>query len=91
MRVWTTASFLIALFQTGNLQAAVKATESAQVPQLVEAFIEIRVTKTRGSSFYRVMVDEQERPYLDVVDVFERWFDMNADCQIERFYCQAVM
>ena len=60
-------------------------------PVLNEAFVEFRVTKTRGSGFYRVMVDEQERPYIDVGQALSHWLDMKPDCQMPRLYCQADM
>lgn len=58
---------------------------------LQESFIEIRVTNTRGDSFYRVMVDENEDPYLDVGESLGMWLDMPPECDYEREYCQAVM
>lgn len=58
---------------------------------LQESFIEIRVTTTRGDSFYRVMVDENENPYLDVGESLGLWLDMPPECDYARQYCQATM
>ncbi len=70
---------------------AIASSDKKNSVTLDEAFVEIRVTKIRGSSFYRVLVDEKERPYLNVNDVFQNWFDMKVDCEIDRQFCQAVM
>lgn len=60
-------------------------------PRLEEAFVELRVSRTRGSSFYRVLVDAHETPYLDMEEILGRWLDLAADCRPARRYCQAVM
>lgn len=55
-----------------------------------EAFVEFRFQKT-GDSFFRVMMDYDEVPYLNVEDILSNWMEMQAECQIERMYCQGVM
>ena len=50
------------------------------------------VTMNRGSSFYRVLTDEKERPYLNIEEMLSSYLDLtNVKCDISRQYCQAVM
>lgn len=62
--------------------------DDAEVP-LEESFILFRVQNS-VDSFYRVMMDLDEKPYVDIEDLFN-WLEMKSDCDIDRRYCQAVM
>ncbi len=59
--------------------------------ELYEAFISLRISGARGSSFYRIMVDEEETPYLDVSDILNNWLDITTECQNVRQYCQGIL
>lgn len=57
---------------------------------LDEAFIEFRFLRT-GDSFYRVMMDYDETPYLNIEEILSKWLEMEVECQVERLYCQGIM
>ncbi|MDH5527088.1 MAG: hypothetical protein OEY97_07245 [Nitrospirota bacterium] len=71
-------------------QAARSATPPPPVA-LEEEFLELRVTHNRGSAFHRVMMDRDERPYLELVASLEEWLEMAADCNPETRHCQVLM
>lgn len=56
-----------------------------------EGYVVIRVSKYRGSLFYRVMINEEEMPYIDIQGALETWLDLTADCKIGRKYCQTTL
>ena len=90
IRRWLNAlALLCASFPYGA--SAVVASTNNETGNLEEAFIELRVTNTRGSGFYRVMVDAAENPYLDIQEALTDWLDLRAECQAERHYCQTTM
>jgi hypothetical protein len=52
----------------------------------------ITVTSERGNSFYRVMTDREERPYLNIKEFSEQYLDMSSvNCDAGRKHCQATM
>ncbi|MBT4288866.1 MAG: hypothetical protein HOD92_16185 [Deltaproteobacteria bacterium] len=57
--------------------------------QLIEEFILFQTGKESGESFYRVMVDFEERPYLDVQAVLGKWLNLFPDCKPDILSCQA--
>ena len=63
--------------------------DDLEAPILEESYILLRV-KNSGDSFYRVMMDIDESPYLDIADIF-KWLEIEAECDIDRQYCQAIM
>lgn len=66
--------------------------EQAEDMSYYESFILLRVGRFRGDSFYRVMMDDDETPYLDVEDILGHWLDFKkVECNPDRMYCQAVM
>jgi len=58
---------------------------------MTEAFVELRINKSRGSGFYPVLVDDNENPFIDVEDIMSNWLDMAVECHEGRNFCQAVM
>ncbi|MEI6093809.1 MAG: hypothetical protein WCQ47_09075, partial [bacterium] len=59
---------------------------------LNEAFIMITVTSDRGNSFYKVMSDNKERPYLNVKDFMEQYLDLTSvTCDTTSKHCQGTM
>ncbi|MFH1223993.1 MAG: hypothetical protein V1647_06605 [Pseudomonadota bacterium] len=67
-------------------------TLNAQEKKFNESFILITVTSVRGDSFYRVMTDRDEAPYLDIKNMMERFLDFtDVKCDLERMYCQGKM
>ncbi|MCX6112718.1 MAG: hypothetical protein NTY22_05485 [Proteobacteria bacterium] len=60
--------------------------------KLNEAFIMITVTSDRGSSFYKVMTDRSERPYLNIKDLMEQYLDFTSvSCDPVGKHCQGTM
>lgn len=61
-------------------------------PELNEAFIMITVTSERGNSFYKVLTDNKERPYLNVSDFMEQYLDFTSvECDTISKHCQGTM
>ncbi len=59
---------------------------------LNEAFIMITVTSARGNSFYRVMTDSNDNPYLNITDFMEKYLDLTSvSCDAGEKYCQGTM
>ncbi len=59
---------------------------------LNEAFIMITVTSERGNSFYRVLTDTEERPYLNIQDFSSQYLDMSpVKCDLGRKHCQVTL
>ena len=57
---------------------------------LFDTYIALQVRKNRGDHFYKVVVDEEERPYLDVENVLTVWLEMVGSCDVEKLSCKAV-
>ena len=55
-----------------------------------EAFIEVQVG-SRGDSFYRVLVNENEDPYFPVQSFLKTWFDSDASCTVGSDYCSVEL
>jgi hypothetical protein len=54
-----------------------------------EAFILLRITKFRGNTFYPIMVNEKEDPYLDIEDIMANYLDMTeVNCNTTKIYCE---
>ncbi|HOW16346.1 MAG TPA: hypothetical protein PK443_01400, partial [bacterium] len=61
-------------------------------PKFNEAFIMVTVTSNRGNSFYRVLTDDQERPYLDIEEFLSKYLDLtDVKCNFSRRYCQGTL
>ena len=59
---------------------------------LHEGFIMVTVTTERGNAFYRVMQDDQERPYLNVKDFMEGFLDFTSVyCDATQKHCQGTL
>lgn len=69
---------------TGNDQ------QSALYQEVSEAFIGLRVGNG-GSSFYRILVNEDEDPYLDVNTFLKYILGLNSECNIDRKLCSVVL
>lgn len=69
----------------------VHAEDTIEDDTYYESFILLRVGKSRGDSFYRVIMDEEETPYLELDDILGHWLEFEVDCSPERMYCQAIM
>lgn len=67
--------------------------EEEVIPEdgIQEGYVGIRINKTRGSAFYKVMINEEEQPYVDVQDALQTWLDLKPDCRMDRKYCQTKM
>ena len=85
--------FLVLFFTSSSLICG--ETEPLPIeesPKLNEAFIMMTVTSNRGNSFYRVLVDDKENPYLDIEDILSNYFDLtDVKCNFSRQYCQGTM
>ena len=57
-----------------------------------EAFIWLRISKTRGNNFYRVLTDEKENPYLNLQEVLTSYLDFSKyKCDMQRKFCEATL
>ena len=66
--------------------------EEAEQMTYYESFVLLRIGRSRGDSFYRVMMDDDETPYLEVTDILSHWLEFKkVECNPDRMYCQAVM
>ncbi len=64
-------------------------TESnSSEPVLNEGFIKLHTGRKRTVSFYRVMLDSKEQPYLDIEELLMKQLDLMPGCRIEQHYCQ---
>ncbi|OUS04024.1 hypothetical protein A9Q81_06300 [Gammaproteobacteria bacterium 42_54_T18] len=66
------------------------ANENERGLSIEESFLEFRYKK-KGDSFYRVMMDTNEKPYLNIIELFDTWFDIPIECDAARLICQATM
>ena len=55
---------------------------------LMQSFIEIQTSSTEGDHFYEVLIDEEERPYLDITDAVSKHLKLEAACKPEVYYCE---
>ena len=88
-----TASMALFLF-SGLLYSQQDNPQTVDRSQMAlnEAFIMITVTSERGNSFYRVMTDNKDRPYLNVTDFMQQYLDLTSvSCDIGKKYCQGTM
>ncbi|MDT8446969.1 MAG: hypothetical protein RRB13_08795 [bacterium] len=60
-------------------------------PELTEGFIALKIKKSKGSSFYRVMFGPDERPYLELEGLMKDWLDLVPACQPGPRRCQAKL
>lgn len=59
--------------------------------ELDEGFVFLKIAKFKGNKFYRVLLSEDEIPYIDVVNIMSEYLDM-ADVHFDRDeqYCSGV-
>ncbi|MGK5095037.1 hypothetical protein WDW89_23885 [Deltaproteobacteria bacterium TL4] len=62
---------------------------SSESPAYYEGFIAFQVRKNQGNSFYRVMMDQEEHPYIDMEDALFHWMEMRGSCDVETRHCIA--
>jgi hypothetical protein len=65
-------------------------SESTEI-QLTEEYIQLQTGKNRGVGFYPIMVDTEERPYLDIEDVLKNVLSLLPECKIDLLYCQVPL
>lgn len=83
---WTLMTLLLVLLHVDGVYPG------SAVSQFNEAFIMFTVSRVKGNSFYKVLVDDNEDPYLDVADVLANYFDLtDVRCEVSRKYCEGVM
>lgn len=71
---------------------ALPVTVSAQDPPFEEAYIQLSLGKYTGNAFYRVFVDENETPYIDVQELLYTYLDFtDVQCDNQRLYCSGVL
>ncbi len=59
---------------------------------LGEAYIFLRVAKYKGNKFYKVLVNENENPYLDLEEILRKYFDFSSvSCDLSNKYCSGVL
>lgn len=91
-----------ALAQSDDLQELPPETEmdqgaedlaelDAELSEYFESFIAFQVRKTQGDTFFRVMMNIDETPYLNVDIVMKKWMEMKGKCQLEQLLCQYVL
>ena len=51
-------------------------------PQLTESFIAFQTSRTSGDKFYRVMVNDEECPYLDLKNIINTHLDLKGKSDI---------
>lgn len=57
---------------------------------LMEAFIGLRMGQG-GSSFYRVMVDYDETPYIEIKSFLTDWLGLKPECDSQRLFCSVQL
>ncbi len=62
----------------------------AEAPELYEEFVEFITGFGKGTHFYSVQMDEEERPFVNIKDLFENWYDMPVTCQPDGMRCQGI-
>ena len=85
-RLFAGVSFLLMASALPSHAQEKEAQQEVNSSQLMEAFIGLRVGKD-GSSFYRVMVDENEDPYFAVDSFLSHWLGLTPNCTPQRLYC----
>jgi hypothetical protein len=58
---------------------------------LIPSFIELQISSKEGDHFYEVLVDGNERPYLEINDVMQRFLKTDVSCQTAISYCEALI
>lgn len=51
--------------------------------QLTESYIAFQTSRTSGDKFYRIMVNDEECPYLDLKNIINHHLDLNGNFDIE--------
>ncbi|MDH5560497.1 MAG: Ig-like domain-containing protein [Deltaproteobacteria bacterium] len=77
--------------QIGTITITVGSGGVYSAGELQEAFIQLRVKKESGNQFYRVMIDKEERPYLDLEDFLKSWLELSPQCEVFRNFCQVTI
>jgi hypothetical protein len=52
----------------------------------------LRITQSRGNTFYRVYVNKEEKPYLNLAEILSGYLDFSkVQCDPQRRYCSATL
>lgn len=79
------------LFAEPALDSVPTADVSAIESSLFESFIELQVSKNKGDHFYKVMMDEEERPYLNVEAIVSEYLKTGVTCNVEKYFCEVTI
>ncbi len=64
----------------------------AQTTQVKESFLWLRISKSRGNTFFRVFVDNTETPYVNLQEILTSYLDFSKfECDEQRQFCSAVL
>jgi hypothetical protein len=58
---------------------------------LEEAYILLQRGSNTGDMFYRVQMDDQEQPYLDIADILDNWLGLVPSCDLELNRCETTI
>lgn len=64
--------------------------KSAVADELMEAFIGLRLGQG-GSSFYRILVDYDETPYIALESFLSDWLGLKPECDTQREFCNVTL
>ena len=82
--------FLIFFVLSTHLWAEESSAEEEEI-LLEESFIGLKINAGYGSGFFRVLIDEEENPYLDVQNLMDQWLALNVTCRVEDLYCEIIV
>lgn len=84
---WAVLLLIFPFYLSSQVALSIEKTSAViSSEDLYEAFVLLRI-RDRTDPFYRVMMDENEQPYLNVAEVF-KWLEFQGGCDVVRNYCQ---